>query len=233
MKKTMAYYIKATYGILCDRVGRISRKRWRNKLERKKLSNENFSIFSQNCIGTIMYHDLDLQFRTPTVNLLFSPRDFIVFMENLTDNLQHEIEFIRPGNLHYPVGKLGGITIHFLHYKTEKEAKESWNKRKERINWNNIFVICCDKGLTYDDVLRFDALPYDHKILFVSKQYSDIPCSVYCKKFRDYTDARLIGFKNPLGKRIYSDYIDYIGWLNRKDLSEIIIENKRKRWRLV
>jgi hypothetical protein len=61
------------------------------------------------------------------------------------------------------------VEIAFLHYHSKKEALRAWNSRKQRINWDNVFVICCDEGLTYEDMKEYDALPYEHKILFVSK----------------------------------------------------------------
>ena len=101
------YYLNAIYSQLSDKFGRISRKLWRNKYERSKLTNTDFTIFSQNCIGGIMYHDLGLQFRSPTVNMLFSPKDFIKFMEDIHWYLEQEIVFTSTDKP-YPTGKLGG-----------------------------------------------------------------------------------------------------------------------------
>lgn len=106
------------------------------------------------------------------------------------------------------------VEIAFLHYHSKKEALRAWNSRKQRINWDNVFVICCDEGLTYEDMKEYDALPYEHKILFVSKLQPEIDCAVYCRQFPDKTDARLLNFANPFGKRNYQKYIDYVTWLN-------------------
>lgn len=215
-KKNFAYYIKATYGLFSDKVGRISRKKYRNRRDIQRLRNTDFTLFSQNCIGSIMSHDLELQFRSPTVNLLFTPKDFITFMKNVSYYLEQEIVFEK-SNLPYPVGKIGGVEIKFLHYHSEKEAEELWNRRKQRINWDNVFVICCDEGLTESDMIEYDNLPYEHKILFVSKPHPEIKSAVVCDMFTDYTDAKLLEFANPFGKRYYSNYIDYVAWLNGDD----------------
>lgn len=106
------------------------------------------------------------------------------------------------------------VEIAFLHYHSKKEALRAWNSRKQRINWDNVFVICCDEGLTYEDMKEYDALPYEHKILFVSKLQPEIDCAVYCRQFPDKTDGRLLNFANPFGKRNYQKYIDYVTWLN-------------------
>ena len=209
---------KMFYKILCDKCGRISRKIWRNKYERKKLNNNNFTIFSQNCIGGIMYNDLGIQFKSPTVNMLFEPKQFIKFMKNIEWYLEQKIIFVQ-SNTAYPIGKLGDIDIKFLHYHSEKEVVRAWEERKKRINWENIFVICCDEGLTYEDMREFDELPYNKKILFVHKTKPGISSAVVVNDFENKTDARLLNFSNLLGKRYYQKYIDYIGWLNQ-------VENK-------
>ena len=207
------YYLHAIYSQLSDKFGRIRRKLWRNKYERSKLTNTDFTIFSQNCIGGIMYHDLGLRFRSPTVNMLFSPKDFIQFMKDIHWHLEQEIKFL-PTDESYPIGVLGNIEISFLHYHSEEEVLQAWNSRKERINLDNIFVICCDEGLTYEDMKVYDALPYEHKILFVSKPHPDIKCAVVCHGMGNHTDASLLNFANPMGKRYYQKYINYVDWLN-------------------
>ncbi|MBQ8837139.1 MAG: DUF1919 domain-containing protein [Clostridia bacterium] len=213
----MKNYFAATYMQLSDKIGRISRKLWRNKLERSQLQNCDFTIFSQNCIGGIMYHDLGLQFRSPTVNLLFTPSDFIKFMKDIKTYLGAPLRF-EDRNTNYPVAFLNNIEIRFLHYKTAEEANEKWEDRKARINWDNIFVICCDEGLSYDEILDFDSLPFEHKIIFLSKEMPEIKSGVYTKRFSDKTDARLLNFADPLGKRYYQDYIDYVKWLNKDSI---------------
>jgi uncharacterized protein (DUF1919 family) len=41
----------------------------------------------------------------------------------------------------YPVGQLGDITLHFNHYKSFEEAKEIYNRRKDRINKHNLLIV--------------------------------------------------------------------------------------------
>lgn len=209
----MKRYFQAFYAQLSDKFGRKSRKLWRNKCERKKLKNKDFTIFSQNCIGGIMYHDLGHKFCSPTVNMLFTAKDFIKFMKNVHWYLEQEIVFTELRNSH-PIGMLGDIEILFIHYHSYEEVLRAWNDRIKRINWDNVFVICCDEGLDHNDMKDFDNLPYENKILFVHKNVDGIKSAVTASKFKDKTDARLLNFANPLGKRYYQDYIDYVEWLN-------------------
>ena len=102
-------------------------------------------------------------------------------------------------------------------YHSEAAALRAWNERKQRINWDNVFVICCDEGLTFEDMQEYDNLPYVDKILFTHIYQPEIKSAVYAKKFKDKTDARLLNIENLLGKRYYQNYIDYVNFLNRKN----------------
>lgn len=163
-----------------------------------------------------MCHDLQLQFNSPTVNMLFEPKGFLKFMKNPEYYLDCPIRFVE-SNTVYPIGSIGDISIRFLHYHSKEEVVSAWNRRKKRINWNNVFVITCDEGLTIDDMKAFDNLPYKNKILFMSKPNQEIKCGIYCKEFKKQTDARLLNFANPLGRRYYQKYIDYVSWLNGEE----------------
>ncbi len=69
------------------RIGKLLRP-IRNRLDRKRYcrlqkGEDDFSIISQNCIGTFMYHDLGLKFCSPTINLFMEADDYIRFVERL------------------------------------------------------------------------------------------------------------------------------------------------------
>ncbi len=200
--------------IIDDKMGRKSRALFRNKFERAKLKNDSFTLFSQNCIGSIMYHDLGLQFKSPTINLMFSPKDFILFMKDIHHYLDMPIEFIE-SEKRYPVGRIDNILIKFVHYHSEESARDAWEKRKERINWDNVFVLCCDEGLTHDDMVEFDGLPYKNKILFMHSFDPSIKCGIYARGYPVKTDAHLLEFCSIFGKRNYQKYINYVDWLNQ------------------
>lgn len=125
---------------------------------RKRLKNENVSILCNNCVGAVIAHDLKLPFRSPFVNLWLYPKDFIKFCERIDHYLELELIFT-PSNeygVNYPVALLGDIKIFFQHYHSEAEAKECWNKRKKRIDHDNIRCILVERdGCTSEDLLRF------------------------------------------------------------------------------
>ena len=55
-----------------------------------------------------------------------------------------------------------------MHYETCKEAKEAWDKRKARINWDKIFVIGTDRD-GFDKVVYEQWKQIDYpKVLFTA-----------------------------------------------------------------
>lgn len=67
--------------------------------------------------------------------------DFIKAMENFDDFLAQEIKEDSNNPFPYPVGiGFGGVKIHFMHYKSFKEAIQKWNERKMRIDPENMCV---------------------------------------------------------------------------------------------
>lgn len=47
------------------------------KKYKKNIQNKNFTIISSNCIGGLIYHDLGMQFKSPTINMYIKANDFI------------------------------------------------------------------------------------------------------------------------------------------------------------
>ena len=65
----------------------------------------------------------------------------------------------------YPIGRCGDIELHFIHYTTFESAKENWEKRKKRINWDNLFIMMYTENEEIAE--KFLELPYEKKICFV------------------------------------------------------------------
>lgn len=161
----------------------------KNKLIVKKykngLKNHNITIISQNCIGGIFYHDMNMKFLSPTINLHFQADDFIKFVKNIEVYLNERL-VMRYGEF-YPVGKLGDIEIYFNHYETCKDAFEKWNERKKRINFDNIIVIMTDRdGFNNYTMENFKEIKYK-KILFTGNKNYIYKDSVYFKEFKKTT----------------------------------------------
>lgn len=191
--------------------------------DRNKLHNENFTIFSTNCIGGIIYHNLKLRFLSPTINLWISPKDYIKLLKDpqkyLSNSDMHEIKI---ENIDYPVGRLDDITIYGQHYKDFDELKYKWNERKKRINWDNIFVFMIERdGCTYRDLLDFDKLPYKNKVVFTQKKYKDIKSCMVLPNSYDEENKNvnnLLQYKSSFSILETIDEFDYVRFFNGEGL---------------
>ena len=212
-KLNISHAIRVINFRLSDTYGRKYRRAILNKFERNNLVNSKFTILSQNCIGSVMYHDLGVRFSSPTINVRFDPNEFVIFLEDIEHFLKEELVFVK-SDCSYPVAKLCGVTIEFVHYKSSEEARHKWQERKSRINWDNIFVICTDENMSMDMIRRFDGLcRFPNKILFTNKYLPQYSSTVYVPELKE-NGADLLQFSNPFGKRRYQKYIDYVEWLN-------------------
>ena len=150
---------------------------------RKRLKGSDFSVISQNCIGGVFYSDMKLRFLSPTINLFFSTTDFLKFVGNLEAYLAMDLR-MKMGEA-YPLGYLGDVLIHFMHYESCEEARKKWNERKQRINWQRIVVFCTDmEGFSDFDLAQWNLIKYP-KVLFTAKEYyKDIEGAVYYPQYR-------------------------------------------------
>lgn len=143
------------------------------------------SIISCNCIGGVLMHEMNMRFLTPTINLYFSADDFIKFCEELDTKKYFSLELEDAGispNGSYPLVRLGDLTIEAVHYKSFDDFKQSWEKRKSRINYDKIFLIFTDRDGFHGDkqtLERIKKLPYN-KVLFSKCDYLgyDFVCKV-------------------------------------------------------
>ena len=119
----------------------------------------------------------------------------------------------------HPVGKIDDVTIIGVHYSNFSELKSSWEKRKNRIDYSNLFIISTDEFISSsDEKNRFDKLPYP-KICFVANKNVDYDWQIFLPK---YQGCRKVGdsmvYASIFGQRINELYFDFIYWLNNKKI---------------
>lgn len=164
---------------------------------RKRNKNIDFTIISNNCWGGGIYEDLNIEYKSPTVGLFFYAPCFMEFLESLDKFLSLDLKFISESkysisntyryshNNFYPIGILDNVEIHFLHYNSEAEAKEKWDRRKMRINKENMYVKFCDRDLCTTELIeRFEKLNFKNKVFFSSKKISTIKSAIYLPQFK-------------------------------------------------
>lgn len=120
------------------------------KYRKSRLINTDFTIISNNCWAGICYEYYGLPKLSPTVGLYFFADEYIKFLNNLERYLSIDLRFINVHDSKYckalidkkqsnvPIGILDDVEIVFLHYKDAIIAREKWQRRVERVNWNNM-----------------------------------------------------------------------------------------------
>lgn len=198
----------------------IQRIEWRiyKEIKRLRLKNRKPTIIASNCIGTFIYYDMKIKYLSPTINLSFDMNDYVRFLENLEWYLKQPVVPYEDDRFDYPCGMIGDVEIRFNHYKTIEEAISKWERRKRRIDWDNLFIMAIDGDeCTYDSIKRFDALPFENKVIFTHKPYPEFKSAYYLKGFEDLKEVyRPTDFKNQFFIRRYMDQFDYISFLNRE-----------------
>ena len=165
---------------------------------RIRLKNYNATIISNNCWGGEIYDKYALPYNSPTIGLYFFSKDYIRFISNLKYYLSLDLQFISAEDAVNSVniikndgkdaiiGVLDDVEIIFSHYSTKKECYDKWNRRKTRVNFDNLLIKCNDQnGFDEEDYRKFQNLNYDNKILLTAnKNWAEGKDVVYVKKYR-------------------------------------------------
>lgn len=185
---------------------------------REQLKNTpNFTIFSNNRLGGVFYHDAGREFTSPLINTAMDGEDFLKFVMNPKYYLNCDMEFIEWPGRNFPIARLDDIEINFVHYKTKEECIEKWNRRKKRIVWNNIFIVATDQdGMYQENCLRkFNELPYNNKIMFVANEYPQYDWAILIKPFKNRFQCRITtAFADMKGNRYYEKAFNIAEWIS-------------------
>lgn len=192
-------------------------KKVRTFIWKKKLTNENFTIIAPNCIGGLLYHRLNKQFLSSTINLFFpNKKDYLKFVLNLRHYLSLELDFIG-SDFDYPVAMCGDVEIRFNHYKTNEEANEKWKLRKKRVNYDNLFVIIDDvKDIEYKDIVEFNKVNCKGKVFFTAKNYPEFDYALQLTQYKgnDRVGIYMIEKNEFTDMYPFDKDFDFVNWLN-------------------
>lgn len=133
------------------------------------------TILSNDCWGGVVYSSLNLVFSSPTVNTFIYPDSYAKLIENPLYYFAQSMTIYREGDIREglsPIGQIGEgenkIHISFPHSVDYASAAKEWNRRKKRVNKENIFV-----KISYDSLEKdvekifevYERLPYK-KVFF-------------------------------------------------------------------
>ncbi|MGH8048486.1 MAG: DUF1919 domain-containing protein [Chthoniobacterales bacterium] len=149
-----------------------------------------FAIVSNNCWGAGFYSDLGRAYNTPFVGTMVPPECYLRLLAGWPDALYEPLRFLPKSRymsweIRCPVAEIAGSEIHFMHHKSEAEAREKWTRRLARFprdaaTWRFKF---CDhhvgSPLRAEELLyQFAALPLAHKICFLARREPALDCGI-------------------------------------------------------
>lgn len=205
--------------VLSEWKGNYQENKRKRKMVKKigELHNKEVCLISSNCNGAMILHDLGLKFNSPFVNLWIPPKDYLRMLGALQKYMSYELVPCDEEDVSYPVGCLGDVKIYFQHYASFEEAKRKWDERKQRMDYEHLYILFSDRdGCTQEDLATFDQLPYAHKAVFVHVPHPEITSAVYIHGFENESCVGMcMYYTGKLSYRRYYDDFDYVAWLNQ------------------
>ena len=192
---------------------------------RLALRNHDFSIICPTCIGGKIYHQLKMQFKSPTINLWLTEDDFYEFCKNLKWYISHDLQYYGSDETaDFPIGYITGpdnelIKINFNHSKDFDTALKDWNRRKSRINWDKLYVIASTRdGESRDKIERWGNISSQVSglVCFTAHDYPDIPYALPLKLYKNCDRCgTYMEDESPILKLLpWETDFNYVRWLN-------------------
>lgn len=168
------------------------------------------TIFAPNCWGGITYHHMSLEFRSPLINMHIPHDEYLRFLSDPMHYMSQELilrEMYIDDTLDkpFPIAMLGDVSLWMNHYDNFEEAAAIWERRKERIDWDNLFVMFFDESPEL--INQFLALPYKKKVCFVPFHAQEP--GILSVPYRDQESLRHYPFWEIVNNLALGDFILY------------------------
>lgn len=193
--------------------------------EKLMLRNSRYVIISNNCWGAEIYRWLKKEYNTPFVGLFLHGPCYLKLLSNFEILIKKEIIFTDKSvylkeKPDYPIGLIGDIEIHFMHYHDEDEAKQKWDRRVKRMleeeNFDNYYFKICDRdGVSTETMKEFHSLPFKNKISFSVNELNGIANHIVVRNDNQADSV-------PDGVILYKmafKYVDVIKWIRNQAIS--------------
>ena len=194
-----------------------------------RLCNRRPTILANNCIATIIYHDLGLPFLSPTINLTISHMDFIKFLNHLPEYLESDVCPLEVKDADYPVGEIRygeeSVRLNFVHYASFEEGRSKWNERKKRVDPENLFILEFIESAVPEMIEEFSRLPYPNKRFITNENPTTCDCVEVLALLDDKDYHRGTGQllqRKPRSVKRYLDSFDYVTFINRGKRKKIV-----------
>lgn len=164
----------------------------------------------------LIYHRLNKKFLSPTINLWMDQKDFLKMVSDLKYYMSLDLCF-NYSVCDYPVASIDGIKIHFNHYKSEDEALACWERRKNRISYDNLYVIMYDRdGISERDFDTLAKVNCKNKVILSSRRYNNYDFIKTLQPNVGATHGELYLDTDSIGMREFEKQWDFVEWLNCK-----------------
>lgn len=189
-------------------------------------------LITNNCLGGFLYHDWNMKFQSPTINLQMDEETFLLFVESFPLSLDWKIKEVSIDNsvfyeafgrdtVPFPVGEfIGGGRIYFQHYKNFSEAINAWERRSIRLKKrllqdDNVNIILTCKNPNKQIIEKFKSLQYKKKLLLIQDTqgknydgYGDVFVMSNMSK-----DQFWYGYQNGISLKRYYEQFDFYKWV--------------------
>lgn len=108
------------------------------------MAGASFTVVSNDCWSAEIYRYLNRPYNTPFVGLFLYGPDYARLLGDLDRNVRGPLDFGSSRWVSaptYPVGLLADeIEIHFLHYGSAEQARDTWHRRSARMDWDELRI---------------------------------------------------------------------------------------------
>ncbi len=129
------------------------------------------SIISNNCWGGVICRTLGIECLSPFKNLSLEAEDYIKLLRDFKYYMGCELKFLeyaynKNSGKNYPVMLLDDVKVHCNHDTNPEDAIAKWNRRRVKINYNNLLVeMYTEDRQIMEQFLRLEG--YKNRICFV------------------------------------------------------------------
>lgn len=188
------------------------------KSQESKIQLENFSVFSNNCVGAEYLRKLGIKYNSPFVGLFVSPSHYVEILNDLSKFMTTEPREVFNPEYNYPLGQIEDVVIHFVHYASFKVAKDAWIRRSRRIVPQKIFSLMVDiDQASQEDLKNFLNVSYGSKLILTNREFPELANTfriIGCEKNGQLGDITQFQYKSIFRKQRYMDQFDFVAWVN-------------------
>lgn len=155
---------------------------------------EPFTIIGDDCWSHGPYLDFGVyKYNTPFIGIRIEPPCYLELLKDLQGYVESPLSFITRSKydyinswrencrLNFPIAMLKNkVELLFVHELNEEICREKWQRRLERINWNNLFIKFREAPWVFQSeyLLEFNQLQYEYKICFTMQERPEFDWAV-------------------------------------------------------